>query len=402
MGINFRGYFKSLFTNASQAVGRGFQSLKMLNSYIPYFTNWDGNLYNQNIIRACIHAIASHAAKLTPDVRFTGKPDSRLSELKFLLKTKPNEYMTRFDFVYKTVSMLYTTNNVFIYTRYENNKIVGFYPVNYQQIEFLEYKNEIYAKFRFKNGSFEVIIPYSELIHIRRHYNEHDMFGSDQLEALRPILEVVRASSESMINAVKSSSQLRGILKVVGNLKDESIEKKKKEFVDSYMSISGDGIGAIDGKYDFIPTKIEPIVINGNQQKLIFQHVCMHFGVSEAILSGNYKEDEYNAFYNSVLESLAMQLSLGFTVNIFTKKEINQGNGIALSADKMTFANNATKSAMCRDMVQLGIFSINECRKVFELEPIKDGDKHIVSLNYVELSKANEYQGVEGKENNGK
>ena len=69
-----------------------------------------------------------------------------------------------------------------------------------------------------------------------------------------------------------------------------------------------------------------------------------------------------------------------------------------MSASRLTFANNSTKMAICKEGIQLGFFTFNECREVFEFEPVDGGDKRIISLNYVDADKANEYQGVDGKD----
>ena len=49
-------------------------------------------------------------------------------------------------------------------------------------------------------------------------------------------------------------------------------------------------------------------------------------------------------------------------------------------------------SVKINTLLPLGILSINEARTILELETIDNGDRHLVSLNYVDLSKANEYQ----------
>ena len=68
-----------------------------------------------------------------------------------------------------------------------------------------------------------------------------------------------------------------------------------------------------------------------------------------------------------------------------------------MSASRLTFANNSTKMTICKEGLTLGMFTFNECREVFEFEPVEGGDKRIISLNYVDADKANEYQGVDGK-----
>ena len=43
--------------------------------------------------------------------------------------------------------------------------------------------------------------------------------------------------------------------------------------------------------------------------------------------------------------------------------------------------------------------SLNESRALLGLEPVENGDKRLQSLNYVDATKANEYQVGKGDEN---
>ena len=399
----FSDFFKNLFADKVDD-SREFTTLKLVNGYNPRFINYSDNNYDNLMYRACIDVIARQVAKLTPSVKLTTN-SSYYSNLKFLLENKPNEYMNRYEFFYKIASTLFDRNNCFIYTRVQNGRITGLYPVNYNQIEFVELNNEIFAKFRFAARGFTVYIPYCELIHIRRHYNDDELFGSNQTEILKPIFQVLRAIDSGMINAVEGTTQLRGLLKYGGQMKPEHLAKQKQDFVDSYMGIDGDGIGILDNKLDFVPLKIEPKTINASQQKLVLDYFSYNFGVSENILKGCANEEEFNSFYELTIEPLLVQLSLEFTNKIFSKQEILQGNQILLTANKLLFASVSTKNNLATAMMPLGAFSINEVREMYGYNPIENGDRHIVSLNYVDLSKANKYQvgddnGKEGQTKN--
>lgn len=390
----FRNYFKNIFKGVSEAVG-GFQTLKMLNSFTPFLLADNNNVYDNLLIRACIDTIAKHTAKLMPKVK--GYKTKYSKRLEYLLTKRPNKLDSRYNFFYKIVSQLLTNNNAFVFINFDENGLIeGLYPVPYSSIQFLEKDNEIFCKFLFKGGAFTVILPYSELIHLKRHYNEHDMFGSSQEAVLSPVLKLFRSFIEGFVNSVRATSMLRGYLKYVGNLKDEDLNKFKKQFVKSYMDMeNGDGIGALDSKTDFIPTKIEPYTVDSRNQIIANNQIYIYYGVSEAILKGDYNEEKYNAFYNSTIEPLGIQISEEFTGKLFTEKEQELGREIVLSATRLTFANNATKMAICKDGLQLGMFTFNECRDIFEFDTVEGGDKRIISLNYVDADKANEYQGVD-------
>lgn len=396
--MEFRDYFKNIFKKQDKSNTGNFTALRMLNSYTPYVMADNSNIYDNMLMRSCIDAIAKNVGKLTPKVK--GFKNKYAQRVEYLLTNSPNPVDGHYNFFYKITSQLLTNNNAFVFIHYDDNGLIeGFYPVPYSQIEFLELKGEIYCKFYFKNGAFKVILPYSDLIHLKRHYNDNDIFGNDQTNLLNPVLTLLKSFNEGFINAVRATSMLRGYLKYGGNIKDEDLNRYKTQFVSSYMNMeNGDGIGALDSKCDFVPTKVEPYSIDSRNQLIANKSIYAYFGVSEAILTGEFNEEKFNAFYSQTVEPIGIQISEEFTRKIFTEKEINAGKSIVMSASRLTFANNSTKMAICKDGLGLGLFTVNECRDIFDFEPVEGGDKRLVSLNYVDADKQNEYQGVGNKD----
>ena len=142
-------FFKNIFQKTSDAVN--YTRVKLLNDYMPRIFNWSNRNYDNLIYRACIDRIASQVGKLTPTIKGDlVKTSSCYKNLKYLLTYQPNEYMSRYDFFYKVTSMLLDTNNVFIYKRVENNRISGFYPIPYSDIELVECESVLFAKFSFR------------------------------------------------------------------------------------------------------------------------------------------------------------------------------------------------------------------------------------------------------------
>ena len=391
--IEFRKFFQNIFKNKSDKE-RGYSTLRMLNSYSPYLIADNGKAYDNLLIRSCIDCIARHTAKLTPKV--IGFKNKYLKRVEYLLTVSPNVIDNPYNFFYKITSQLLTNNNAFVYVNYTSDGIEGFYPIPYSSIEFLEKDNEIYCKFYFKSsGMFKVILPYNELIHLKRHYNENDIFGSEQSRILSPVIKLLKSFIESFINAINASSILRGYIKYAGNLKESDLKAYKTNFVSSYMQ--SDGIGALDGKCDFVKTDIDPYTIDDKNQTLAQDQICLYYGVSTDIIKGDYNEEKFNAFYSSTIEPLAIQISEEFSRKIFTASELERGKKIVMSASRLTFANNSTKMTICKEGIALGLFTLNECREVFEFEPVEGGDIRLISLNYVDADKINQYQGVDNQ-----
>lgn len=364
---------------------------ELVNNYNSNFFNYEGDLYDSDIVRSCIHSIASNAAKLKPRHIYDGQVKDG-SNLEKLLQVRPNPYMNTYDFLYKVVSQLYSTNNAYIYIKCEYGRVVGLYPINYSAAELKEYDGEMYITFTFLTGK-SVTIPYTEIIHLRKHFNRNDMFGEEALQPLRPTLNLNNTVSQGITNAVKASAKIRGLLKFTQSLRPEDLKKQKDDFIRDYLSLDNDGgIAATDAKAEFQQLNNNPTLIDDKQMALIRDNILRYFNISESIITSNYTENEYNAFYSSVIEPIAIQLSLEFTSKLFSDREKGFGNQIVFSAERLTFANNITKARLINVLMPLGLLSINEAREILELSPVDNGEKRLQSLNFVDSDKANEYQ----------
>jgi len=396
-----RGLFETLFGGRPQAPAQTTQ-LKMLNAYTPYFMSYSGEPYDNDIVRSAVHAIASNAAKLKPSHirRVDGAISNTDSQLEWLLQYRPNQYMNTYDFIYKTITQLYLTNNAFVYVMPDEiiGKPVGFYPLNSIGVDLLEAVGDdetVYAKFYFMNGK-TVVVPYDDIIHLRRFYYKNDMYGETHNTALTPVLQVITTINSGIINAVKSSAYLRGLLKFTQNMmKPEDIKKQRDDFIADYMDITNNGgVAALDAKADYTELKGDPKIIDDKTMSLVRDQVYRYFNISEAIVTSNYNEDQWNAFYESVIEPLAIQMSLEFTTKVFSDKELGFGNEIVFEANRLQYASAKTKISLAQNLGPLGMFTIDELREVFDLAPLPNGEgaKRMQTLNVVDASKANKYQ----------
>lgn len=387
MQLDFK-ILKNIF-GKHKAQATNLQSAFLLNG-VPYYTNSNGNIYDIALARACIHTIATNCAKLQPKHMKSGELQN--STIQYLLGNRPNPYMSTFDFIYKVSTMLFASNNAFVFCDYDKSgKLAGLYPIAYKNFEMLEAKGYYFAKFRCNNFTF--VVPYEELIHLRRHFNEDDFTGSQQSVALEPTLQLNNAVTESIVNGVRTSNKLQGLLKANSLVQDDELKKKKDEFVENYLNISNiGGIAVLDQKFEFQQLKLEPVLIDDKQMQAVSNDLLRYYGVSENLIQSKYSEAEMNAFWNNVIEPFAIQFSQELTNKLLTQNEVKAGGTIILSAERMGFASMDTRVKAIQTLMPLGILSINESRKLMELPDIKDGERHLVSLNFVDLKNANKYQ----------
>lgn len=370
------------------------ESIKMLNGFTPYFNNFSGYAYDSDVVRAAVDAIARNGAKLKGKHvrRSNGQIQPTVSTLDRLL-SYPNPHMDGYQFLYKTITQLYIKNNAFImiqrdYAGYP----IAFYPLNASTVEFLESSNDIFCRFRFLGGQ-NLTLPYSDVIHLRRFFYKNDLYGETSDNAITPTLELLNTTNQGIINAVKSSAYLRGLLKFTSMLKPEDMKKQRDAFISDYLDITNNGgVAATDAKAEYVPLESNPKIIDAKTLELIEDKVYKYMGVSAAIVRSDYTEDQWNAFYESVIEPIGIQLSLQFTSKLFTIREQGFGNEIIFEANRLQYASNSTKINLIETLVDRGLLTINEGREIFNMAPVDGGDKRLVSLNFVDADKQNLYQ----------
>ena len=120
--------------------------------------------------------------------------------------------------------------------------------------------------------------------------------------------------------------------------------------------------------------------------------VLSYFGVNKRIVQSSFSEDEWNAFYESVLQPIALQMSLEFSNKIFSKTEIEHGNDIIFTSNRLQYASNSTKINLLR--YGNNVFMVDEVREFFSLEPLPNGQgqKVLQDLNHIDSQIANKYQ----------
>lgn len=346
--------------------------LQMLNSYQPYFTQLGENIYDSKVARTCIDRIATHCAKLIPRHIKSASNNFINGDINFLLQNRPNPLMSTYDFIYKVISILYTDSNSFVYIQKQDGRITGFYPVLATSYELLQGEDDIiYLQFQFINGK-TYTLPYLELIHLRLFYNKHDIYG-DSNKILRPDLETALASSEGIKNAIKTSNNLKGILKFTNTmLKDKDLKNQKDAFVRDFLSLENQsGIAGLDAKAEFQEVNLKPITLDKAQLEQVNYNVYDYFGVSEEIVRNKFTDDQWNAFYEGVIEPRAMQLSDEFTYKIFSNQAIREGNRIVFTANRIQYQSLEKKTKLLDTVLPFGLLTKDMALEILDLPPIR-------------------------------
>ncbi|MBR2703888.1 MAG: phage portal protein [Clostridia bacterium] len=395
-----RSLFETIF--GKKKTEKEWGSFQVLNGYDAFFTSFGKETYDSKVARTAIDRISTHAAKLTPKHIQNDVNHPIKGEINYILQNKPNPIMTTYDFIYKITSQLFTYNNAFVFIAKDSSgMITGFYPILSYEDKLLQDKSgRIYLKFKFYNGR-TYTLPYEDLIHLRRFYNDDDFWGSNN-RVLETDLETAHTSTEGIKNAIKLTNGLKGILNYTNAmLKPEDIKKNRDNFVKDFLKKPNQpGIAALDTKATFQEINMKPITLDNEQLKMVNTNIYDYFGISEAIIRNDYTPEKWNAFFEGVIEPLSIMYGEAFTDAIFGERAIRDGHRIIFTTHRLQYASIDQKVRLLQTILPYGLVTKDTALELLDMHPIggEEGAKILQSLNNIDSNIANEYQGG----NNGK
>lgn len=400
-GVKQLGLFGWMFGN-NRVSTQSTTKYELITDMGEGFYSWNGNLYKSDIVRSCIRPKARAIGKLVAKhIRdnssgFKVNPDNNI---RFLLE-EPNPLMTGQVFQEKMATQLELNNNAFALLKkdFAGNPLEA-YPIPAASVEAVKSAaGSLFLKFYFRNGE-QMTIPYEDIIHLRQDFNENDLFGDAPGEALTSLMEVVTTIDQGVVKAIKNSSIIKWILKFKSVLKQEDIDAQVKNFVNNYLSIDSvnGGAASSDPRYDLEQVKQEGYVPDDKQIKGTVDRIYSFYNTNENIIQSKFSEDEWNAYYESCIEPVALQLSGEYTRKTFTRSKRLAGNKIIFETSSLQYASMSTKL----DLVQLvdrGAMTPNEWRFILNMGPIEGGNKPIRRLDTAIVNdKGGDDNGQDGK-----
>ena len=355
-----------------------------------YF-KYDGKVYNSDIVRSCLRPYVKAMGKtVAKHIRETILEDGSKKiqtnpepYIRFLLE-EPNPFMTFQKLVEKMSASLKINGNAFaLLVRDEFDLVREIYPVPATGAQSLWLPDgELGIRFFLSNGKMPVF-RYSDLIHLRGDFNNHDIFGDSIMPALEPLMEVVHTTDKGLINAIKNSNIIRWIIQITGGLKDSDIKKYAEDFAKNYMNIQNTenlGVAAVDSKAKITQVDPKDYVPNAAITSRNTQRVMALFNTNEKIVQSLNTEDEWNSYFEAEVEPDIKQWQEETTRKIFSRRERGCGNKIVFEAYNLTHASFKTKMEL-QQMVDRGAMTPNEWRDTFNLAPLDGGDQPIRRLD---------------------
>lgn len=383
------------------------QHARFLDGSIPIFSQFGKDVYASDVVQAAIDCIATECSKLKPQHIRQDSQNMQLNvsgSLNRLLKFAPNELMTTSDFIQKIIWLLYTNLNVFIYPTYDlvgpegkqKREYTGLYPLNPSQVDFMQDSTDrLFVKFTFSNGLSHTL-PYSDVIHLRKKFSLNEIMGggpngNPDNQAILKVLDINHTVLQGLEKGIKASLSVRGILKINTMLDDEGQAAERRKF-EKAMRDNESGILPMDLKGEYHEVKVDPKIIDKETMQFLQNKILNYYGVSVPILSGDFTDEQYQAFYEKTLEPLIISLGQAFSKTLFTKRELEVGNEIVFYPQMLLFTNTKNKASVADILGNRGALTNNQLLQLFGYPPYQGGDIRVMSLNYIDANLATDYQ----------
>lgn len=380
-----------------------------LNGWAPLYTQFGDNIYASDVVQQALKCIVDEMKKLNPThVRYNGYDPAPVQDSTVqMVLNEPNPLMTTSEFIEKIMWLLLLNYNAFVVPVYrtwkdsttgaERRYYEALYPIKPIQVNFIQdLSGRLFVTFVFANG-YSSTIPYDDVIHIRDNYSVSEYMGGNEFGQPDhgPLLDTLKINYDllhGVAKAMKASYAVNGIVKYNTLLDDGKTEKALRE-LEQKLRNSESGFLPLDLKAEFTPLEHKSALVDDGTLKFVDEKILRNWGVPLAILTGDYTQEQFNAFFQKTLEGKIKSLSQAFTKKLFTSREKAFGNRVEFYPKDLIFMSTSQTLEMINILSPTGGLFENEKRVALGLRPLPELEgKRYMSLNWIDAANADQYQ----------
>lgn len=364
---------------SDEALNHARTLFQTLTAYQPVFTSWGGAIYESEVVRAAIDARARHISKLRIETVGTANPS-----LQSKLKQGPNQWHTWSQELYRISTILDVNNTCFICPVFDERMIItGVFSVLPSMCTLVEYDGEIWLRYQFSSGQ-TAAVEFRKCAVLTKHQYRDDFFGSSN-HPLHETMQLIHIQNQGIEEAVKNTSTFRFMAQLSNFAKPEDLAEERKRFTAKNLSTESESGGFLlfpNTYKDIKQVDVKPYTVDADQMEQIRTNVYNYFGVNEDVLQNKAYGDAWSAFYEGAVEPFAIQFSEAMTKALFTERERAQGTELIATSNRLQYMSNADKLNVSSQLLDRGIFSINDVRDIWNLPHVEGGDERIIRGEY--------------------
>jgi len=375
----------------------------------PIFTSFGNDIYLSDAVNNAIDRVATEISKI--DVKSVVEYGDTLKvqndDITRLFRSKPNPLQTTSDFL-SSVEWLRRKNcNAFIYPQFVTvtgangmtfRRYVAMYPLNPSFVNIgVNEDNQVWEiKMDFEDGT-SYTLPYEWLIHMKWRRGKNLVTGGGDDHGMvndydvKRTIDAMDKTIQGLPKSIEASLQIKGVYHAKTVADSAKLSKMRDDFENHIFSAKG-GMIATDLGGEFTPVNISPPDIPDTAMRFLKAVIEEKYGVSAAILSGDYNGEQHSAFYQTEIEDFIVQFEQASTACVFTAREQDVGHKVKCFYHKVNYLSMQNKIDIANLGTNVGNMTLNQINDMLGIEPFEGGDKRVQSLNYVDVSIANQYQ----------
>ena len=390
------------------SVRKRYKYARMLNGRMPIFSQFGSDIYASDVVQQACFCIVQEIKKLTPrHVRKIGTDVRPVPGSLQAVLDAPNSIMTTADMMERIAwAWLLRYNAWIVPARDSTGRIIALWPINPVRGTFIEDAGgRLAVTLEFEDGT-ETTVFYSDIIHVRRHYYEHDYLGGDKSgnpdnTAILQTVELNDMLTKGVAKGLKSSYAVNGVVKYNTMLDGDVMEANIQELSER-LAANESGLMPLDIKGEYIPISRDIKLVDKDTLEFIDSKILRNYGVSRPILTGDYTPEQHAAFYQKSIEPFVVTAAQAFTKGIFSRVAIGHNNAIEFYPEELVFMSMSQKLEMVRLLGDSGALFENEKRRIFGMQPLPElVGRRTQSLNYVDVNIASTYQLKENQKEDG-
>lgn len=372
------------------------------------FSSFGNNIYMSDFVNNCIDRIATEISKV--DVMSVVVTENSVlrqnDDISRLFRFQPNPLQTTKDFLACCEWLRRKHCNCFIYPEWELvrdsrgrefRRYKAFYPLNPQHAELGHFEDGRWAiRFVWRDGT-EDVLPYDSVVHLRWRRGTSTLIGGgddngqvDDRNTMRS-LTVLDQVMQGLPASIAAGLKLNGIFTTKTLADQVQLTKEVTDF-ESRIKESKSGIVAIDLAGDFTPINKKITVVPKEILQFLKDIIRERYGISDAIMSGDYNGDQHSAFYQSCIEDFIVEFEQAMSSRLFTPRERDVGHRIKGYYSKVEYFSAKDKAELATLATSTGLMTLNQVAELYGLPPFEGGDRRIQSLNYANTDIVDQYQ----------
>jgi len=379
----------------------------------PIFTSFGKDIYLSDFVNNAIDRVSSEIAKIEIKSIISTDESIRVQndDITRLFRFKPNPLQTTSDFLSNVEWLRRKNRNVFIYPQYEIittpngrqfKRYLAMYPLKPSSVYIGVNDGQVWEiRLEFEDGS-SYTLPYSDLIHLKWRRGANTIVGGGDDNGQANDYDIIRTidaldkTIQGLPKSIEASLQVKGVYKAKTLADAHKLSDIREDF-EKHIHTSKSGMIATDLGGEFTPVNINAANIPKEALDFLKSVIQERYGVSAAILSGDYNGEQHSAFYQTAIEEFIIQLEQAMTACLFTVREQDVGHRIKCYYSKVNYMSTKDKMDLANIAKETGIMTLNQINEMFGIEPWANGDRRLQSLNYVNIEDVDAYQKAKAK-----